>query len=81
MGYFSRAAKTAAGYGKDKDRNLDKKDNDKKEKERAKEREGNVKERRRKVKVPMVEGSDSAGTLTLVVEGDEVFLVGLFLHS
>ena len=71
MGYFDRAAKTAAGYNKDKD-----KDKDKKDKERFKEKAGNVKEWKRKVKVPMVEGSEFAGTLELVVEGDEVFLVG-----
>ncbi|CAD6565059.1 MAG: hypothetical protein TREMPRED_000674 [Tremellales sp. Tagirdzhanova-0007] len=69
VGYFDRAAKTAAGYNKDKD-----KDKDKKDKERFKEKAGNVKEWKRKVKVPMVEGSEFAGTLELVVEGDEVFL-------
>lgn len=31
--------------------------------------------RRRKVKVPMVEGNESAGTLELIVRGNEVYLV------
>lgn len=36
--------------------------------------------RRRKVKVPMVEGYDGGGTLELVVEDDQVYLVSL-LHT
>lgn len=38
--------------------------------------EGKV-QRRRKVKVPMIEGNEGSGTLELVVEGDNVYLVNL----
>lgn len=37
--------------------------------------------RRRKVKVPMVEGNESAGTLELIVRGNEVYLVSYDPHG
>lgn len=37
--------------------------------------------RRRKVKVPMVEGNESAGTLELIVRGNEVYLVSYDPHD
>ena len=70
--YFERAAKTAAGVGKDKKGMEGDKENSG---ERDKGRKGVTMERRRKVRVPMVEGNEYAGTLELIVEGEEVLLV------
>jgi len=85
VAYFEKAAKSAAGVSKEKVREIGNV-NGREEKgdgiakvngrENEKGKEGTVgKERRRKVRVPMVEGNDFAGTLELIVEGEEVFLV------
>ncbi len=75
VGYFDRTAKSAAGLSKDKGTEDGVENGKEKEKGREKKEGVASKERRRKVKVPMVEGSEFSGTLELIVEGDEVFLV------
>ncbi len=77
VAYFDRAARIAAGVGVGKDKKEKEKEKEKDVVTVGKEREKEVvpKERKRKVKVPMVEGNEFAGTLELIVEGDEVFLV------
>lgn len=62
--YFEQAARTAAGLPPKKDDTGTPTGNGLKD------------ARRRKVKIPMVAGSDSSGTLELIVEGDGVYIVG-----
>lgn len=73
--YFDRAAKSAAGV-KEKEKEKDRVDGNKENGTSKGQKESVAsKERRRKVKVLMVEGNEYGGSLELIVEGDEVFLV------